>query len=465
MKNQRQEKAEKLSAQFNTAFRHPIVFEFSGSPKAGKTTVLNAVAAFLRRCGFKVDVVVERASVCPIRDKRHFHFNIWTACTSLIQMLERTQAVPKADDPQIIILDRGIFDSLCWMRMMSKLSRLGDEDRTAIEHFLQMEEWRKHLAGIIVMKTSPTDSMEREKGHLPVLSATGTPVGGSIMNQDILALFSVVVDEAASDLSGTYPVHTFDTSAKPYSGNVTHTCESVADKLLELIDMRVQEQILYKPKAQLFDGLTPPSGWIGPEQAATLVSRFQQSPQFGPRSVVEDNSEWVQALPVAIIRDSNGRVLKLRRREKDPRNDLHEKVVLWAGGHARQEDNVRNQPIYECLVRELDEELRLKTQPDEFKLVGAIYTPGASRKSARHLALVYEWIAPTESVAIVINAEEFAERKGNSHSGRFADVTVIVDEFRSSKGNKGPMPSEPWSKEILENYLASGTQLYNDLLS
>ena len=31
--------------------------------------------------------MVERASVCPIRDKKHANFNIWTLCTTLAQIL------------------------------------------------------------------------------------------------------------------------------------------------------------------------------------------------------------------------------------------------------------------------------------------------------------------------------------------------------------------------------------------
>jgi len=89
------------------------VIEFAGLPKAGKTTAVNQLYSFLKRCGFGVKVVVERASVCPIRDKRHATFNIWTAATTLAQLLEYTQDPPRPDDPDIVVLDRGLFDSIC----------------------------------------------------------------------------------------------------------------------------------------------------------------------------------------------------------------------------------------------------------------------------------------------------------------------------------------------------------------
>lgn len=86
MKSVLQDRVEAAALRFNGA-RKPIVIEFAGVPKAGKTSTLGQIQAFLKRCGFRVDVVIERASVCPIRDKKHANFNIWTACTTLSQIL------------------------------------------------------------------------------------------------------------------------------------------------------------------------------------------------------------------------------------------------------------------------------------------------------------------------------------------------------------------------------------------
>jgi hypothetical protein len=86
-KTELQSKAEKLLEEFRELKRPPLVVEFAGVPKAGKTSTLNQVHAFFRRCGFRCEVVVEWASVCPVRDKKHFNFNVWTACTTLTQLL------------------------------------------------------------------------------------------------------------------------------------------------------------------------------------------------------------------------------------------------------------------------------------------------------------------------------------------------------------------------------------------
>ena len=77
-----QARTERAAQLFTEKARKPLVVEFAGVPKAGKTTTLSHVQTFLKRCGFRTDVVVERASVCPIQDKKHANFNVWTACTT-----------------------------------------------------------------------------------------------------------------------------------------------------------------------------------------------------------------------------------------------------------------------------------------------------------------------------------------------------------------------------------------------
>ena len=141
-KSSLQERAERIASLFPDTARKPIVIEFAGTPKAGKTTTLGQINTFLKRCGFKVEIVVERAGVCPIKDKKHVNFNIWTACTTLSQLLEKTQTPPGPEDPHILILDRGIFDSICWLRLMEHLQRLRPSERKIVEEFLTIPDWR-----------------------------------------------------------------------------------------------------------------------------------------------------------------------------------------------------------------------------------------------------------------------------------------------------------------------------------
>ena len=43
--------------------KRPLIIEFSGSPKAGKTRCISVLELFLKRNGIKTEVYLERASI------------------------------------------------------------------------------------------------------------------------------------------------------------------------------------------------------------------------------------------------------------------------------------------------------------------------------------------------------------------------------------------------------------------
>src|SRR5215475_10195981 len=70
---ERAERVRRLLVFANRAF----VIEFAGTPKSGKSTSVEAIRHFLNRNGFRVHVLIEPASVCPIPMKGHLFFNTW----------------------------------------------------------------------------------------------------------------------------------------------------------------------------------------------------------------------------------------------------------------------------------------------------------------------------------------------------------------------------------------------------
>ena len=109
--------------------KRPLIVEFTGLPKSGKTTVVNSLSLFLRRNDIPNIIVTERASVCPIKNKHHPDFNIWTACTSLVNILNYKQT----NQYYVIIVDRGIFDALVWLNLLNKKGKLNDQDLSIFE--------------------------------------------------------------------------------------------------------------------------------------------------------------------------------------------------------------------------------------------------------------------------------------------------------------------------------------------
>jgi predicted NUDIX family phosphoesterase len=437
MKSDRQSRAENAAARFKTDARRPVVIEFAGVPKAGKTSTIAQLQNFFKRCGFRVQVVIERASVCPIRDKKHFTFNVWTAATTLAQILQNTQEPPREEDPQILILDRGLFDSISWLTMMDHLSRIQTEDRKAVENFLLLDEWRRRVTGVIVMTVSPQDAMEREVGFLPVEG------GGSIMNAKVLEQMLHTTKECMERMKTKFNIFHIDTSGKSKDG-AQKTAEVVADHILDLIEQELQEDILHLPKervARLFGESVAISG----DTARALLDAFADG-QFAPREKVEADGASVQALPVVVVRNRSGQILVLRRRERKADNKLHEKLVIWAGGHVRKEDGNNGRAILSCAQRELKEELRLNVEAEELKFIGAVFAD-VGDKTARHVALVYEWFAQTDDVAVTLSAAEFFERRGTSLSGKFKSLEELTKDLGSDDS------FEVWSTEILHHLL------------
>lgn len=440
-----QSRAERAANQFADTARKPLVIEFAGVPKAGKTTTLTNVSTFLKRCGFRTEVVIERASVCPIQDKKNATFNVWTACTTLAHLLEKTQTPPRPDDPQILFLDRGLFDSICWLTMMERISRILPAQRELIQEFLMIANWRKRISAVFVMLASAKDSMEREQGVLPV---EGT--GGSIMNLEVLKQIKDVNEKCADQFKNEFRMYQVDTSFGDTRGDPRRTAEVVTETILGLVEEQIAEDIISCPKESVIRHFAGKK-FIGEPQVDALVIEFGDAAggSFRPRAEVEGDESCCQAIPIVIVRNASGEVLRLRRREKTEHNPLHDKIVIWAGGHVRREDSINGDPLLRCAVRELEEELRLQVDSDSLHRVGAVYIDSGG-KTSKHVAIVYEWRAATDDVAVVLSRSEFFERRGTSLSGSFASIEALAGDVEKGK------LVEPWSVELIREYLAKG---------
>jgi len=440
MKTELQIRAEDAAERFQGA-RKPVIFEFAGVPKAGKTSTSNALQAFLKRCGFRVEIVIERTSLCPIRDKTHSNFNVWTACTTLAQILEKTQNPPRIDDPDILILDRGLFDALCWLRLMERLERIRPEERRGIESFLTMADWRKRISAVFVMMVSPADAMQREKGFLPVEHKEG-----SIMNEKVLAQMLNTTRETSKSLKKEFRIFEIDTSAER-KGGAKQIAEAVANLALNVIEEHLREDILSLPREDVIRTFAGRK-CLNSSEAASLVGLFVKSGNYKPRGEVEADKTRVQALPVVVVHNKSGKVLRLRRKERTDKNLLNEKIVIWAGGPVRKEDEANGDSVLQCALREIQEGLRLGLEPHELKLRGAVYSEPGGKGTHKRVAIVYEWKAKTDAVATVLSGGEFFERRGTALSGTFVPLKDLARDVDDGK------IAEEWSVEIVRELLA-----------
>ncbi|MGD0208865.1 MAG: hypothetical protein ABSC89_14790 [Verrucomicrobiota bacterium] len=440
MKTELQIRAENVAERFYGA-RKPVVFEFAGVPKAGKTSTSNALQAFLKRCGFRVETVIDRAFLCPIRDKANSNFNVWTACTTLAQILKKTQNPPGFDDPDILILDQGLIDALCWLRLMERLGRIRPKERQVIESFLRMADWRRHISAVFVMMASPEDAMQREKGLLPVEHKEG-----STMNEKVLAQMLNTTRETSKSLKNEFRIFEIDTSAER-KGGAKQIAEAVANLALNVIEEHLREDVLSLPGEDVIRTFAGRK-CLNSSEAAALVELFVKSGNFKPREEVEADRTRVQALPVVVVRNKSGRVLRLRRKERTDKNILNEKTVIWTGGPVRKEDEANGDPVLQCALREILEGLRLGLEPHELKLRGAVYSEPGGKGTHKRVAVVYEWKAKTDAVATVLSGGEFFDRRGTALSGTFVPLKDLARDVDDGK------IAEEWSVEIVRELLA-----------
>jgi predicted NUDIX family phosphoesterase len=340
-----------------------------------------------------------------------------------------------------LILDRGLFDSVCWLTLMERLERIRTEDRKAIEKLLQIDDWRKRISAVILMTVSPADSMKRERGLLPIENGKG-----SIMNSDVLQQLLNTTLDAADRMKDAFRIFHVDTSSGSIKDNPKKTAEHVVDMILNVIEEHLQEDILSADKTEivcLFKGRP----CLGEDEAKQTLKTFATRGDFRPRDTVEGDKARIQALPVVVVRNKSGDVLRLKRREQSEDNPLNEKIVIWAGGHVRKEDQANGTSVLQGAVRELQEELRLFVEPEELKFLGAVYRDEGERTS-KHVALVYEWRAKTDDVAVALSTAEFFERRGISLSGKFVPLKIVAADVESGK------ISENWSVDIVRELLA-----------
>src|SRR5260370_38627324 len=127
--------------------KRPLIMEFSGTPKSGKTMAISVLRLFMRRNGIRVEAFTERSSVAPLKTKGHIGFNVRASCASRQRML---YALDKEID--IFILDRGIFDALVWNHWLDMTGKIKKEEALAVSSFFTMSRWMSLLDMLCVLK-------------------------------------------------------------------------------------------------------------------------------------------------------------------------------------------------------------------------------------------------------------------------------------------------------------------------
>jgi thymidylate kinase len=198
-----EDRASKIAKRL-TADQAPVVVEFAGSPKSGKTTTIDIAEHFFKRTGFKVWAPSEGASKrTPYHLRRDLvAYNSWTLNYAISELLVTYHNV---DRPHIIFLDRGPFDSIAWMSLLAERGELSEQEFSTIRAFALHPKWSRLISRLYLFTCDPEVSLQRE--HASKL----TTKSGTAMNEDLLTRLLDHYESLKSQLEG-YPVTSIQTS-------------------------------------------------------------------------------------------------------------------------------------------------------------------------------------------------------------------------------------------------------------
>lgn len=423
---------EVLSLKSEHRQKRPIVIEFSGSPKAGKTSCINSLELFLKRNGFSVSIVQERASVCPVSDKHSPMFNLWTACMSLAGLIGTLEN--KQHQVDILILDRGIFDALCWFQWLVCNQKMEENQKELIENFLLMEELIKCIDIVFAFCVSPTVSIEREYATLL------TDKFGSIMNKKVLGEYLKAIEDTIENKSGFFhKVFKIETSDK----NQDQVGEEVTTITLDTLKDLLMERIGYFEKNEILNDILLSEKIFSEEMLTDVLGTIK----FGLRNVVEDNPNYIQPIPIAVITNKERDkvlVIKKNKNAVSQGSPERDKILLYVGGHSRYEDSTEvtsHDFISICkrtLKREIKEEIGISVALNGIRPF-YIYT-SSDKRSEKHLAVCFVISLDEEGLKLHLDSHELVLNKGKSKSGRFLTIDEICQEPEL----------EQWSELILK---------------
>ena len=131
----------RLFKAYKQHFNKTLVIEISGTPNSGKSSVIKSIEKMMIRSNICHSVIQESALKCKIQDKLSEDFNIWTACETICSLVHSLN-----HHKDVIILERGIFDALCWCEFHFRRNNLNCAEKNIFNSVLTMDRFTKPIS-------------------------------------------------------------------------------------------------------------------------------------------------------------------------------------------------------------------------------------------------------------------------------------------------------------------------------
>ncbi len=406
----------------------PFVVEFAGAPKSGKSTLVEAVRHFFSRQGYRVHVLTERASICPIPIKGHLFFNTWCFTSMLSELLENSET-----DSDILIVDRGLFDSLIWLKLQQNRGELTESEFNHFENFILLDRWKKLFDACIVLNVSSSEALRREQEKHISRSV------GSVMNEDFLNTLNAAVLQTVQHYRDGFPnIIDIDNTGNSFSESGIVLLE----KLLSSLEQFLNPEILVVPENKVQTLESNNKQRFGAKAVNEVLECIVKYGTYIRREEVEKDSNYVQIIPCAILTNEN-QIFLFQRKERDPKYRLYGKTSIWQGCHVPKQENQDFQSLLNDVLMEKVSSSLFLSHVFPTEALG-YYRDHSGAESARHLGIFYRLrIVRSETIAD-LKKKEFKHGRGYGLSGQFWPSENISKQ----RDNLG---LENWSCAIVDN--------------
>jgi hypothetical protein len=161
-------------------------------------------------------LVDEQAECCPVPSKDNPHFNIWTTCSTICRIVEA-----RYSGADIVLIDRGIFDALCWLEWYRERG-LPAVESDVYESVLRASRFATDLIDlVVVMIVDPAQALRRDSAGQP----RSEP--GTIMNARTLEAINHSIGTVAERCGGDFRLEAVDTSGFTQTDTLTHVTRIV----------------------------------------------------------------------------------------------------------------------------------------------------------------------------------------------------------------------------------------------
>ena len=136
----------------------PFMVELTGTPSSGKSTVTKELYDFFRQMGLRIYPPLEGAEEIQHIPRNTPVYNIRTGIYAWIKMIDESFH----HNLDLIIFNRCIFDSYCWMMYWKGKELLSAEEEDMFQSFFLSRLWTDKIDLCYFMICEPDKAMQRE---------------------------------------------------------------------------------------------------------------------------------------------------------------------------------------------------------------------------------------------------------------------------------------------------------------